>query len=208
MRRQITFLTVLLAFIALFSLTGCIFSPDDDTGPPPGNEPPEYEFPDTKEKVLDNFKIAYEEMDINGYRDCLHPDFKFVFTTEDQVQFQIPNEYWERAEDLGAMERTFSGNSHTNDLGTQPGMQSISVSNWRIAGVWQQESENHTYFPESYRGLYEILMIYRVVGGEHTLTIPTIQLFYVEPVEELQDDGTTRTRWYIIGQEDLGIIPD
>ncbi|MBT3317776.1 hypothetical protein HN388_07325 [bacterium] len=203
MRRQITFLTVLLAFIALFSLTGCIFSPDDDTGPPPGNEPPEYDFPDTKEIVLGNLKIAYEEMDINGYRDCLHPDFKFVFTDFDADQFEIPNSYFERSEDLEVMERTFSGNSHTTEDGTQPGLQDISISDWTNGGVWQQEAANHIYFPEAYRALYNIYMVYSEVGGEHTFTIQTTQHFYVEPVEELQDDGTTRTHWYIIGQEDL-----
>jgi len=205
MRRQITILTVLLAFIALFSLTGCIFSPDDDTGPPPGNEPPEYQFPDTKEKALENFKIAYEEMDINGYRDCLHPDFKFVFTTEDQAQYEIPNAYFERAEDLEVMERTFSGNSHVkNDGTTQPGLQSITISNWSFTGAWNQESPNHPYFPESHRNTYSIYMVYAEVGGEHTFTIDTQQTFYLEPVEETQDDGTTRTHWYIIGQQDLG----
>ncbi|MCP4798580.1 MAG: hypothetical protein GY893_01360 [bacterium] len=203
MRRQITFLTVLLAFIALFSLTGCIFSPDDDTGPPPGNEPPEYDPPYTKEQVLTNLKIAYEEMDINGYRDCLHPDYKFLFIPEEGDQLGIPNGYFERAEDLEVMERTFSGNSHTTEEGTQPGLQSISISGWDIAGVWQQESANHPYFPGAYRALYNIYMMYSEIGGEHTLTIESEQLFYVEPVEELQDDGTTRTHWYIIGQQDI-----
>lgn len=199
MRRQITFLTMLLAFVAMFSLTGCIFSPDDDTGPPPGNEPIDYPFPDTKEQVLENFKTAYEEMDIEGYTDCLHEDFKFLFTPEDQTQYQIPNAYFERAEDLEVTERIFSGNSH----GEQHGLQSISIPEWQPDGVWNQESANHSYFPESYRGLYSIYMVYTEVGGEHTLTIQSTQLFYLEPVEELQDDGTTRTRWYIIGQQDM-----
>jgi len=147
-------------------------------------------------------------MDINGYRDCLHPDFKFVFTSEDQAQYEIPNAYFERAEDLEVMERTFSGNSHIKTDGTtQPGLQSISISEWTEDGVWQQESANHTYFPESYRCSYNIYMVYSEIGGEHTLTIDSQQLFYVDPVEEPQDDGTTRTRWYIIGQQDL-IQPD
>ena len=51
-----------------------------------------------------------------------------------------------------------------------------------------------------------IYMVYYEVGGEYTLTVETSQLFYVESVEELQDDGSTRTRWYLVGQEDFPLL--
>ena len=105
------------------------------------------------------------------------------------------------------MENTFSGDSHINPFGyPMQGFQSISISNWSLAGVWQLMPADHADFPESYRGLYDIYMVYYEVGGEYTLTVETSQLFYVESVEELQDDGSTRTRWYLVGQEDFPLL--
>ncbi|MCP4143988.1 MAG: hypothetical protein GY752_01745 [bacterium] len=192
---------LLLCLVLLVSGCG-----DSTVTPDPGPEPIEYPFPDTKEQLLANFKIAYQEMDIDGYRECLSENFKFIFTVEDQAQYGLPNQFIERAEDLEIMTRTFSGDSYETPYGTQPGLQSITISNWSSTGIWQQESANHPYFPESYLALYDIYLVYSEVGGEHTLTVDTNQLFYVESVEELQDDGTYRTRWYLVGQEDLGFL--
>ncbi len=95
-----------------------------------------YPFPDTKEQLLANFKTAYKDMDIDEYRECLSENSEFIFTAEDADQFEIPNGYFERAEDLDVMERTFSGNSHVTPYGvTQPGLQSITISNWNNAGI-------------------------------------------------------------------------
>jgi len=49
-------------------------------------------------------------------------------------------------------------------------------------------------------------MVYAEVGNGNYYLVATSQLFYVEPVEELQNDGTFRTRWYLVGQEDLGFL--
>jgi hypothetical protein len=208
MSKILTFLSLILVFVALFSLTGCIFSPDDDTGPPPVDDPVEYPFPDTKEQLLDNYKLAYQEMDVDGYIDCLHDDFTFVFLEAEAGGIGVPSGSWGYAVDYEVMTRFFSGDSYQGADVLVPGVQSISFSNWEMAGIWNDEAPNHPYFANSKRGLYNIYMYITMVGGVQTYTVNTRQNFFLTSEEEEQEDGTTRTRWYIRGQEDLGAIPE
>jgi len=146
-----------------------------------------------------------EDMDIDIYNDCLHESFKFIFTAEDQNQYELLSRYLERAEDLEVMERTFSGNSYLRPDGlTQPGLQSITIANWSMVGPsWVLMPAEHADFPNSYRGIFYVWMIYAENGSQHTITLQTTQLFYIKSYEDTHTDGTVHDRWYLVGQEDL-----
>jgi hypothetical protein len=196
-----------LLFCLVLLLSGCT-----EDAVTPDNEPPpsEYSYPETKEAVMEVFATAYDDMDIDSYNDCLHESFKFIFTAEDQDQYGLPSRYLERAEDLEVMTRTFSGDSHETPYGTQPGFQSITIANWSMVGgtSWVLTPADHADFPNSYRGLFSIYMVYAENGGEHTHTIDTEQLFYVKSYEDTHSDGTVYDRWYLVGQEDVVRIED
>jgi hypothetical protein len=193
---------ILLCIILLIS--GC----GDDTVTP---DPEPYSYPETKEAVIEAFINSYGDMDIDSYSDYLHESFKFIFTVDDQVQYGLPNRYFERAEDLEVMERAFSGNSHVTPDGiAQPGLQSITIALWSMVGgtSWVLTPAEFADFPGSYRGLFYVWMIYSENGGQQTFTIQTTQLFYVKSYEDTHSDGTIHDRWYLVGQEDLVGIED
>jgi len=185
-----------LLFCLVLLISGC---GEDAVTPDP------YSYPETKETVMEVFSNSYEDMDIDIYNDCLHESFKFIFTAEDQNQYELLSRYLERAEDLEVMERTFSGNSYLRPDGlTQPGLQSITIANWSMVGPsWVLMPAEHADFPNSYRGIFYVWMIYAENGSQHTITLQTTQLFYIKSYEDTHTDGTVHDRWYLVGQEDL-----
>ncbi|MCP4143989.1 MAG: hypothetical protein GY752_01750 [bacterium] len=192
---------LLLCLVLL--LSGC---GEDTVTPDP--ELNEYSYPETKEELVEAFINSYGDMDIDNYSDCISENFKFIFTINDQSQYQLPSRYLERAEDVLIMERVFSGNSHEKPDGTtQPGLQSITIANWSMVGPsWVLTPAEHAEFPNSYRGIFYVWMIYAENGSQHTITMQTTQLFYVKSYEDTHSDGTVHDRWYLVGQEDLGVI--
>ncbi len=175
---------------------GCIFSPQNDDDPPP---PPDSEivWPDTPEKLMENFKIAYSGMEIDDYRDILHADYKFVFANGLGT--------WERDDDLRSTENMFAGNPGEDpDTGAiKPGVQSISVNSLILIDDWVHESPTHPNFPDSERALYDVMIVFTLEGGENTITVDSRQLFYVKSEEIDMEDGTTKTKFFLFGQEDF-----
>jgi len=175
---------------------GCIFSPDPD--PTPDTEPPEpYQWPDTADKLMENFERSYIEMSIDAYRDVLHTDYKFIF---------IGNETWYRDDDLASTDNMFAGNPgidpETQEL--KDGVQSIAINTLLKQTPWEDVPANDPDFPNSKKAYFQVLIIFTLDGGLNTITVDSDQMFYVKSEEVDQGDGTTRTRFYLYGQRDIG----
>ncbi len=93
-------LLLLAALALLIATTGCIFSPDEDDPVAGGGTDPVLQFADTREKLMENFRTVYEEMDYPGYRDMLHPDYIMLLQDATQTDFPDVGETLDLAEDL------------------------------------------------------------------------------------------------------------
>lgn len=194
-------LLLVLALVALCA-SGCIFSPDTDQNPTP-NPGPEYPFPSTLEQLMENFKTAYTSMDIDGYRDMLHDEFKFIF-----LPGEGPSDFFTRQEELSSAENMFSGEPHVNPDGDPVrAISSIRVENLDPVEPWEDVPPSYPYFGEyaddgAQIGYYQVRIVLEHDDG--TITVSSKQFFFAIPVEEDQN-GTTRTRWKLIGQEDSDV---
>ncbi len=188
-------LSVVGPLVLALALGGCIFSPQDDNGP--GDTPePQYKWPATREDLMDNFEQAYSEMNITEYEKILHDDYKFIFTD---------TEIWERQQDITSTTNMFNGNQGYDEHGQVVlGVQSISVNTFHQIGTWQTQDPTHPYFPNTDLGLFDVQIVFYLEGGEHTITVTSEQNFYVIEEDVEQDDGTTRSRYFMLGQRDLG----
>lgn len=183
--------------VCALAVGGCIFSPQDDPEPTP---PPVivYVWPDTREKLMKNFEQAYGEMNIEEYEKILHPDYKFIFTN---------NDIWERQDDIASTTNMFAGRPGEDETGLRNGVQSIDVNTMVPLGDWAVQPSNHPYFPDSQRILYQVQIVFNLLGDDgsgtpSTITVSSNQFFYLKSEEIDQGDGTTRTRWFLVGQQD------
>jgi len=192
-----TWLLTMTAGLALTVLAGggCIFSPDPDPEPEtPIVEP--FQWPDTADKLLENFERAYGEMNTTEYELILHEDYKFIFI--DNVDI------WYRQDDIQSTSNMFAGNPGEDELGNfKDGVQSISINTLIRQTPWEAVPADDPDFPNSEKAFYQVQIVFTLNGGENTITVDSDQQFYVKSEDVDQGDGTTRLRYYLYGQRDL-----
>ncbi len=191
--KLMSFVAAGLALTVLFA-GGCIFSPQEDDDPQ--DKPPvAYVWPDTPDKLMANFGLAYADMDIDQYEVILHPDYKFIFTSNDS---------WERQEDVNSTGNMFAGNPGVDiDGNPKPGVSSIEVIELTQVLNWEMTPSNHPTFPDSEKALYKVIIVFYLDSATNTITVTSQQLFYAKSEEVDQGDGTTKTRFYLFGQQDI-----
>ncbi len=189
MSRSTSFRFFLCAAAVAVLVCGC--SDEDPVVPDPPELTP---WPDTPEKLMDWIVSAYGEMDITAYEDALHDDFEFV-NSDDEV--------WVRQQDIQSVTSLFAGDQGATEIGEAvAGVQFIQVNNFTQIGVWETQAPTAPRFPNAERGSFDVQIVFHLEGGQHTLTITSEQLFYVIEEDVEQDDGTTRSRYFLIGQQD------
>ncbi len=189
-------LLMIAAGLVLTVLTagGCIFSPENETGPPP--PPPEpFQWPDTADKLMENFERAYSVMNINEYELILHDDYKFIFIGDAET--------WYRQQDIQSTTNMFAGNPGEDEHGYKPGVQSIAINTLIRQTPWESVPADDEDFPNSEQALYQVLMVFTLEGGDNQITVDSNQLFFVKAEEVDQGDGTTKIRYFLYGQRDL-----
>jgi hypothetical protein len=77
----------------------CIFSPKKDSG---GNLPTgQIETPTSPEKVVNNLKVSFQQLNINFYRDCLHDNYFYESKSDtDTLDIRLS-----KSEDVRTVER-------------------------------------------------------------------------------------------------------
>jgi len=97
---------VLLAVLisALIS-SSCIFSPKSESGDktPSGK----WEEPISPDKVINNLKVAFDELNIEFYRKCLHDNY-YYFSPSD---VDNPDIRWSKSEDVRIVENIMKGST-------------------------------------------------------------------------------------------------
>jgi len=160
-------------------------------------DPDFYQWSETPDELMGTFAQAYGEMSINPYEDILHEDFKFIFIDDVAI--------WDKADDLASTANMFAGNPGQNPDGSfREGVQSISLNTLIRQTPWEGIHANDPDFPDSERALYQVNIRFTLEGGLNTITVASDQEFYVKAEQIDQGDGTTRTRYFLAGQRDLG----
>jgi len=202
MRNYTRMLSGLAALAALVVLAGgCIFSPDDDVINPP--VPPSYPFPATQDLLMTNFQTAYDQMNIEEYRNVLHTEFVFKFAEGSNVE---PSGYYTREQDLQTTTRMFNGEQGMSEIGeVKPGVRDIDFRLLqRISPFWEDVPDTDPDFPGSTRAVYDVEIVFNLSDeGNSTITVESQQIFYAMPVAEVQEDSSIRQRYYLRGQTDL-----
>lgn len=197
--KSLLLLVVAAAMLAMG--TGCIFSPDqppNDIPPRPGTTVP---FAGSEDVLMDNFRLAYETMDFNIYRDMLHPDFITLLQASTTSQFPDVGTTLDVSEELRIAERMFSGNALTDPVGNLvPGISNISFDLFQQNGTWADTGPNDVV-PNARFALYDVVFLFDRTG-DSTLRVQGQIKFFVTSRDSLHN-GVDRAYWQMLGQQDL-----
>lgn len=69
-----------IAFLTALFTGSCIFSPKKDSGQTTNDG--KIEIPATPDKVVNNLKVAFQQLNINFYRDCLNGNYFYTSKSE------------------------------------------------------------------------------------------------------------------------------
>jgi hypothetical protein len=177
---------VALLFCAVL-IAGC----GDDNGTSQPNVP--FPYASDPENLMQDFRIAYNEMNLTAYRNALHPDFNFVLQAQDVAHLGMSKDYLTREEDLEVADNIFNGGGLEPVLG-------IHIDAFEPMTQWQ-DMPSHTDFPGTMRRVYRVLMAFERAGST-TLEIDGLQEFFVASRDTVMPNGTSREFWQIRGQMD------
>ena len=186
--------------VLLLVQTGCIFSPDPDPNPiidPPVVLP----FPGTKDQVMENFRIIYENMDIAGFRTLLHPDYLCFLQQSTIDAFPSVGETLDITEELQIHERMFSGQSGTDaqEELTNP-ISSIGFAEPEQITNWARSPADDR-IPNADFARFNVFFEFHQTGSK-ILQVQGEIIFYLTSRDSLHE-GITKPYYQMIGQVDL-----
>jgi hypothetical protein len=195
---------MLTGALLIFGLNGCIFSPDDNGDGGGGVVTPKYDWPESKEILMQNFRDAYSAMDLDGYIDMLHDDYQFIYKDLDGT---IGTLYYNDEKIIAT--NMFSGDPRTNpNTGElQGGISAIDIKKLDIT-EWSEIQEGDRefgMFENAWEGrfLTEIVFTYDDpnTGSPSTYTVDGVQSFIVAPFLA-ERNNIMVDKWKIVGQKD------
>lgn len=158
-------------------------------------------FPGTPDKLMANFKKAYDEMDIEGYREILEAAYKFFFQQADIDNLGLTFDYWERDDELQSAANIFSGDPSPSS--GEAGVSDIDFNFLEAATVW--EDSVNPDFPGARRALYQVILFFERPGTT-TIEVQGRQEFYVTSHDSVQEDDFIKDYYQVVGQVDLSDI--
>ena len=190
-------LMLLMTFTLLLGTAGCIFSPEGG-GTDDQPEPQDLEDPIEPDILMDNFQAAYEDMNIDWFRDLMHEDYKTMLQQDTIEEYSLPQNFFTYEEEMAIQTNIFSSNPiDTGDGGTVPGISSIQFTTFERQGIWTTAPANDPNFPNALFATYNVKFEFTRLAGT-TLVVTGFIQFYVIDIDE--GDG----EWYqLIGQVDL-----
>ena len=189
-------LLLLTTLALLLGTAGCIFSPDDGTTTEPP-APEALQDPTEPDILMENFQTAYEDMNIEWFRDLMHEDYKTMLQQDTVNEYGLPQNFFTYEEEIDIQTNIFSGNPIPTPNGAIPGISSITFTTFERQGIWTTAPANDPNFPNALFATYNVKFEFTRPGGT-TLVVTGFIQFYV--IDTQDGDG----EWYkLIGQVDL-----
>lgn len=194
MAKRITLLA-LVAFLVL--LGGCIFSPEEDPKPPVDEET-DLPFAGSPQQLMENFQTVYEERNYDGYLEVMDAEFRIFLKQETVLEFGLPRNFFEYAEEIQITENMFSGNPPSPDVGA---ISEITFKIFNQIDDWAL-TENEE-FPGALESQYDVEFLIRQDQGDASryLNIKGRIIFFLSS-EQVEHQGRPRTLYRMIGQID------
>jgi hypothetical protein len=190
--------------IAALAAPGCY---EDDPDTPP-TVLPQYTlpFPDTPDQLMANFETSYPDLDLDTYRDEILADaYTFVLQQGTVEEFGLPDNLYNRDDELAIAEHLFSGHPNLNGKV----LTDIEIQTLQPQGAWMPVAADDPYFggvPGAQFRNYTLLFYFNV-QGDFRYEILGNQLFYVTPDTVLYE-GAMTPRYRLRGQLDqTGAMP-
>ena len=194
---------LLLGLVALLvAPAGCIFSPSEDGGGGGGGGGiTELPFPGTPDLLMTNFKTIYENMDIDGYRNLLHPDYLTILKNSTTTEFPEVGESLDYTEEVRIATNMFSGASGHDAHGilTFP-ISSIAFQDPEQLTSWEMSPPDDP-IPNALSALFNVLFEFSR-AGDTTLQVTGQIKFYITSRDSLYQ-GANKPYYQMIGQWDL-----
>ncbi len=189
-------LALLLSLLLMLATAGCIFSPDEGDGPG-GDTDDVLVYPNTEDKVLENFVIIYTDMLFDDFRDMLHVDYKTILLEDTINDWDLPaNSVFDRDLEILIHDNMFGGNPGRGSNGNEiPPLASIEVDLFDRMTPWADVPQDDVNFPGARMAKYTVKILFHDNSGTHAFSVIQEVDFFVVPV----DDGG-RTKFLLRGQ--------
>jgi len=192
------FWTLVLAVVFVSTLAVLLSGCDDDATKPESTEPFPYAL--TLESLLDTYRQAFEDMDLDAYRHLLAPDYRFFFSEGDDLVDTLPVDHLNRFEDLLSLANMAAGQPLENLRGEL--IAPMSHINFNLLDQrtgW--ESSTHPHFPDAEVAVFEVDLEFSRPVSTTILVSGPIE-FYVVQRDSVFTDGSTRSYWQFAGMAD------
>jgi len=191
---------LVMSLVLMLSTVGCIFSPDEDDGPGPGGETSDIVYPDTEDKLMDNFEVIYTDMLIDEFRDMLHTDYRTILLTGtiDDWGWE-PGYTFDRDDEIIIHEHMFNGSPGSDEHGNNINpLDRIEVMLFERVGQWTRVPMDDIDFPGTQKAIYNVRILFHDNTGGHAFEVQQSVIFYAQGMD---DEG--RTKYLLRGQRGI-----
>lgn len=190
----------LVLLVALVCLTGC--GDKDDGGD--GLIVPETRlpFPDTADKLMQNFQTTYETMNFTELTRMMDPAYFTVLKESTCSTFPDVGTTLDLEEETRIHERMFSMRDVTDPQGNLvAGIQAIAFQLFQRQGSWGQSPANEP-IPNAEYALYDVVLVFDRGQAESALIVQGAIKFFVAHRDSVVG-GVPKSYYRMIGQMDL-----
>ena len=159
-------------------------------------------FPDTADKLMANFQLAYETMNYDAFLHLLHPDCVTILQPSTVALFPSLGPTLDVTEERRIHERMFSRNDVTDPNGALvPGVQSIGFQTFARQGTWSSSTGTDA-IPNTTCAVYDVVVFFDHGSLYATSKVQGTIKFYVTARDSVVG-GVTKPYFQMRGQLDL-----
>lgn len=159
-------------------------------------------FPDTADKLMQNFQTMYESMDLAQFEKMMHPQHITILQQSTIDNFPDVGPTLDMTEERRIHERMFSGHDVTDPDGVLvPGIASIAFQAFSRQGTWAV-SPPDDQIPDTEFALYDVIMRFDR-GQSYSTLVPYGAIKVYVTHRDSTAHGVTRPYYQLRGQMDL-----
>lgn len=156
-----------------------------------------------------NFLVVYEDRDFAGYLQLLDPGFRLHLRQETVIEFGLPRNWFDYAQEIGSTEMMFSGNPPAPEVGAITDIDFVTL---RQIDTWAPTE--HEDFADAIESQYDVdfRAMQATTDGMKQINVKGQITFFLSS-ELVEYDGRTWTVYHMIGMIDetglskAGIVP-